>query len=313
MIISASRRTDIPAFYSEWLCNRIEEGHTFVRNPRNYHQVSKISLSPDVVDCIVFWTKNPTPMLDKIGILDGYPFYFQFTLTPYNGRIESNMVSKEAVVEAFIALSEKVGKRRIIWRYDPIFLSDNIDEDYHFRSFQSLCSKLKGRTEKCVISFIDFYKHIKKNLEALGIKPWTETSMRRIAQGMADIGRAHGLRIESCAEDIDLSDVGIGHGKCIDDKLISEIVGTDIMVEKDSTQRESCGCVASIDIGLYNTCDHHCLYCYANFSRKAVEKSIAEHDPRSPLLYGQVGLGDRISERKMSSCKAAQDCLFPVR
>jgi hypothetical protein len=313
VIISASRRTDIPAFYSDWFLDKIQQGYVMVRNRVNYHQVSKVSLTPEVVDCIVFWTKNPAPMLDKLDSLRKYPFYFQFTLTPYNGAVETHIACKEAIIDSFVALSKKVGKRRVIWRYDPIFLTDYMDLNYHLKAFEFLIRQLGDYTDKCVISFIDYYKHIKKNFESLRIKSLPENIIREVAHGFADVAHSHGLTIESCAEDIDLSGLGINHGKCIDDKLISEIIGTDIIAEKDGTQRKSCGCVASIDIGSYNTCDHRCLYCYANFSRKMVEKHMAEHDPASPLLTGRICGDDTITERKAASCKIAQDCLFPLR
>ena len=310
MIISASRRTDIPAFYSEWFINRLREGFAMVRNPMNYHQISRISLSPEVVDCIVFWTKNPANMLNKLNMLKNYYYYFQFTLNSYDKEIEVHVPRKSEVIETFMQLSKKIGKERVIWRYDPIFLTEKIDAEYHYKYFDYLACKLKGYTNKCVISFLDLYKNSKNNLKPVGIIPISDDQAKVIATKLFEIACGHGLWIESCAEYIDLSDIGIQRGKCIDDKIISEVIGTPININKDKTQRDVCGCVASIDIGAYNTCKHNCLYCYANSSRKAVEINSGLHNPLSPLLFGEIESADKVSERKVKSCIIPQKGLF---
>jgi Domain of unknown function (DUF1848). len=159
MIISASRRTDIPAFYSEWFLNRIKAGFLIVRNPMNPKQLSRIVLTPDVVDCIVFWTKNPTPMLPKLDELKDYNYYFQFTLTGYGQDIERNLPSKKDVlIPAFLELSEKIGAHRVIWRYDPILINSKYSEEYHVSAFKQIAEALNGHTEKCVFSFVDRYR-----------------------------------------------------------------------------------------------------------------------------------------------------------
>ena len=143
MIISASRRTDIPNYYSEWFFNRIKEGYVLVRNPMNISQVSKISLSPDVVDGIVFWTKNPLPILDRLEELREYTYYFQFTLTPYGKDVEPNVPSKnDLIIPSFRKLSERIGKERVVWRYDPILFNDKYTMDYHIKYFKALAAKL---------------------------------------------------------------------------------------------------------------------------------------------------------------------------
>lgn len=310
MIISASRRTDIPAFYSDWFFNRLKDGYVMVRNPMNYHQVSKISLSTDVVDCIVFWTKNPAKMLSKLPLLKDYKYYFQFTLNAYGQELEVNVPNKHEVIQTFRQLSERIGKEKVIWRYDPIFFTDKIDEDYHYKHFDFLAKSLEDYTKKCVISFLDLYKNTKNNLKLVEMTPIASDQAKLIAKNLADIAHSHGLSVESCAEDIDLSDVGIQSGKCIDDNLISEVIGVPITVDKDKTQRAECGCAASIDIGAYNTCNHNCLYCYANFNNKAVEQNCGAHNPESLLLFGGLEPVDKITERKMKSHIIAQTELF---
>jgi DNA repair photolyase len=286
MIISCSRRTDIPAFYSDWFFNRLREGYVSVRNPMNSNQVRNVSLAPADVDCIVFWTKDPTPMLDRIHLLQDYNYYFQFTITPYGKDIEPNLPSKTEIIDTFLKLSDKTGKKRIIWRYDPILLSASIDIDYHRARFHDLAGQLAGRTEKCIISFIDMYRHIRSRMADDSVKPPDESEMRKLADELARFAQTFKIKVATCAEKIDLADSGIEHGKCIDDRLISELTGEKLKIAKDKYQREFCGCVASIDIGEYNTCRHGCRYCYANVNQKKIEKSQFLHYSQSPLLIG---------------------------
>ncbi|MEN6375467.1 MAG: DUF1848 domain-containing protein [Smithella sp.] len=284
MIISCSRRTDIPAFYSDWFINRIREGFVQVRNPVNVRQVRTVSLLPADVDCIVFWTKNPAPLLDRIYLLADYNYYFQFTLTSYGSDIEQNLPPKNEVIDTFLALSRKIGKERIIWRYDPILLSPGVNIDYHIQNFADLVQRLAGYTDKCIISFLDMYRHLQSKSAGLFIRPPDDAEMRTLAENMARIAAVHHIRVETCAEKIDLAHLGIEHGKCIDDRLITKLTGRNLKVEKDKYQRELCGCVTSCDIGEYNTCRHRCVYCYANVSQKKIEKNQLLHNNAAPLL-----------------------------
>ena len=301
MIISASRRTDIPAFYSDWFMNRIKEGFVLVRNPFNAQQISRVSLRPDAVDCIVFWTKNPAKLMSKLNVLDrlGHPYYFQFTLTPYGKEVEANLPDKQELIATFIALSKMIGRERVVWRYDPILLTDHLDREYHFRQFQSLTEQLAPHTDRCIISFLEFYAKSIRNLKDLNVERIHEPAMQEIAGKFMDISRTHGLRLETCAEEIDLTDPGIANGKCIDDRRIAKITGREFSVKKAQGQRKKCGCVSSIDIGAYNSCSHNCLYCYANSSFGLVKTNVALHDPDSPFLIGQLRDEDRIADAKM--------------
>lgn len=301
MIISASRRTDIPAFYSDWFFNRLQKGFVLVRNPMNKHQVSRVSLEKEVVDCIVFWSKNPTPMLPKLKLLKDYNYYFQFTLNPYDAVFENSVPKKSMLIDTFKRLSNEVGPHRVIWRYDPIILNDVIDMDYHEKYFGVLASKLKGYTSKCVISFIDYYKKIDKSFKEQGIKELAYEKKKEIAIKIVGIAKTHNLKIETCAENIDLIDIGVGHAKCVDPDLIGSMLRSNINCKKDRNQRESCGCIESIDIGAYNTCDHGCIYCYANYSRKSVKKNIENYDKDSSLLCSILTEEDRIYSRENKS------------
>lgn len=310
MIISASRRTDIPAFYSEWFITRIKEGFVYVRNPMNYHQISKIILSPDIVDGIVFWTKNPSEFITKLDEIKKFNYYFQFTINSYDKSIETNVPSKNQIINTFINLSQKVGKERVVWRYDPIFINNYYNVDYHIKYFEELAKRLRDYTEKCIISFLDFYKNTQRNIKNLDIQQISEKEMGYIATELAAITNKYDLTLETCSEKIDLTNLGIKHGKCIDDKLLSHISGYNIEVGKDKSQRLECGCVTSIDIGSYNTCQHNCLYCYANFSQNTVKKNFEKHNPLSPLLFGDVEVNDNITIRKAESFKSKQIDLF---
>jgi DNA repair photolyase len=306
MIISASRRTDIPAFFSDWFYNRIADGYLLVRNPMNRHQVSRVNLSPEAVDCIVFWSKNPAGIMDKLHRLRGYNFYFQYTLTGYGQRLERNVPSCQEAVSTFRALSEMIGKGRVVWRYDPIILSEQLNIKYHADRFEEIARQLSGKTRRCVISFVDMYKKSKRNMASVPVVEIQAEQMIEMAAILSKISSRYNIELASCAEIIDLAQYGIIHGKCIDDKLIEEISGLALNVKKDPTQRLECGCVASVDIGTYNTCAHECLYCYANYNHNWVHRNYAAHDPHSPLLFGQIGPEDKIHERKAASCRKVQ-------
>ena len=303
MIISASRRTDIPTYYSEWFFNRIKAGYVLVRNPMNAHQISKINLSPDVVDGIVFWTKNPIPMLDKLDLLTDYMYYFQFTLNAYNQDVETGVPLKNnIVVPAFQKLSDIIGPDRVVWRYDPIFLNETYTAEYHIRYFEKLAKRLAPYTKKCTISFLDFYRNTEKNIAGLSIQKFTPEVQEFLAKNLSEIAYSYGLKMDTCAEGIDLQKFGIDHARCIDDRLFGKLLHCPLKVGKDKNQRLECGCIESLDIGAYNTCRNGCRYCYANYSTKAVCTNAGKHNPESPLLIGEIGPEDKITERKMHSC-----------
>ncbi len=311
MLISASRRTDIPAYFSEWFINRIREGYVLVRNPLNIHQVSKINLSPDVVDCIVFWTKNPAPMLGKLECLKDYAYYFQFSLTSYGKDVEENLPSKnDEILSTFKELSDKIGREKVIWRYDPIFINEKYTLDYHITYFDKLARHLKDYTEKCTISFIDYYLKIRNNIRGLNIQALDSALMHTIAEALSKIAFSYGFKMDTCAEGIELNKLGISHARCIDDQLIQRIIGCSLQVEKDKNQRLECGCVASIDIGIYNTCQNGCKYCYANHSLATVKTNSLNLDDNSPILCSVLTEKDRISERAVKTLKESQISLL---
>lgn len=311
MILSVSRRTDIPNYYSEWFFNRIKEGFLYVRNPMNIHQVSRINISPEVVDCIVFWTKNPEPMIDRLDELTEYKYYFQFTLTGYGKDIECNVPhKKDKMISVFQELSKKIGSKNVIWRYDPIIFTKVYTPEYHINAWKQIAAALKGYTRKCVISFVDIYAKNKKNMEMLNSYELSEWELIEFIKEIVKIANANDIAVASCAETIDLSMYGIEHNCCIDKKLIEDIVGCKIKAKKDRNQRIECGCVESIEIGTYNTCKNGCKYCYANDSWESVFSNCKAYDPNSPLLCGAVSKEDNITERKVQSIKEHQMSIF---
>lgn len=311
MIISASRRTDIPTYYNEWFFNRIKDGYVCVRNPMNIHQISKISLSPEVVDGIVFWTKNPIPMIPYLDKLNDYAYYFQFTVNSYGKDVELNVPNKnDIIIPAFRELSKRIGADRVIWRYDPILLTEKYTIDYHVNYFNELAKRLSGYTDKCIISFLDLYRNTQTHLKELNILPLGDKEMFELAERLVEIANKNNLIVESCAEKINLEKFGIHHGHCIDCSLFEKILNCKMNLSKDKNQRPECGCMESIDIGAYNTCRNGCRYCYANFSDKTVAKNTSIHNPNSPLIFGEIMPDDKIIERKMVSLKDDQISWF---
>lgn len=311
MIISASRRTDIPTYYSDWFFNRIKDGFVYVRNPMNIHQVSQVSLLPDVVDGIVFWTKNPIPMMERLDELNEYTYYFQFTLNSYGKDVEPNIPSKnEIIIPTFQKLSRMIGKEKVIWRYDPIFFSEKYTVQYHLKYFRQLTEMLADYTEKCTVSFLDLYKNTQRNINPIGAVVPSLIQQKELLQQFSEIAQENGIYIDTCSEDAELSRYGIKCAHCIDKQRFERLGNYTLEVEKDKNQRLECGCVESIDIGVYNTCKNGCLYCYANFSQKSVLSNFEQHNPKSPLLSGEMGYDDILKVREVYSKRNDQMTLF---
>ncbi len=309
MFISASRRTDIPSYYSEWFFNRLQAEYVYVRNPMNTYQISQISLSPEVVDGIVFWTKNPLPMLNRLNELRDYMDYFQFSLTSYGKDVEQSIPSKgKEIVPAFQRLSDTIGPDRVVWRYDPIFLSKTYTMDYHIRNFERLAKRLAPYTKKCTISFLDTYEKTKRNIAPVAPVAFSVEQQDQLAKHIAEIAHSHGLRVDTCAETFELQQYGIEHARCIDGYLFEQLLHCPLQTKKDKNQRRDCGCIEALDIDTYNTCRNGCLYCYANYSEKAVASQSYKHNPDFPLLTGEVGPEDKIIPRKMVSYRVDKIC-----
>lgn len=284
MIVSASRRTDIPAYYGEWFTRRLHAGYALVRNPFNPRQVRRVDLTPSAVDCFVFWTKNPAPFLEKLPLLRDYHYYFQFTLNPYGRDLEPHLPPKKELLATFRRLAGICGPEKVIWRYDPIILTSRITPADHYRWFAALARELAGSTYKVVFSFLSMYRKCRRNLQNFDVIEPDADMRLAIARTIAGIARTYNLTAASCAEPLDLSPCGVEKGRCVDDRLITALTGRPVRTGKDRNQRPACGCATSVDLGAYNFCPHLCRYCYANYSPRAVQKKYARHHPEATEL-----------------------------
>lgn len=318
IIISASRSTDIPAFYSDWFIKRLKEGYVKWKNPFNgvplYVTFNKARL-------FVFWSKNPKPMLKYLEFLNEkrYNYYFQFTLNDYDKeKLEPRVPNVQSRIETFQQLSERIGKEKVIWRFDPLILTDKIGVDELLRKVENIGNQLKNHTEKLVFSFADIklYNKVQNNLRKNSIpyQEFNERTMNEFALGLQSLNNNWNFELATCAEQIPLEKYGIKHNKCVDDdlmiKLFSQdktlmdflgvkIAPTDIFNStpsiiktrdnKDKGQRQFCGCIFSKDIGEYNTCPHLCEYCYANSSKEIALANWKKHlqQPNNEMIKGE--------------------------
>ena len=301
MIIQTGMRTDIPAFYSEWFCNRIKEGFVLVRNPYNPVQVTRYSLSPDVVDLISFCTKNPSPMLPKMDILDPYGQYWFVTITPYGKDIEPNVPDKQKVMDDFRRLSDRAGVDSIGWRYDPVFVDEVHSVEWHIRMFEKMAQTLSGYTRTCVISFIDIYKKVESNFpEAREV---SQKDKLTLGKAFIEIARKHNMIVKPCAEGNDLAQYGADCSGCMTVSTYETALHSHLNVpKKGKNQRNGeCACILGTDIGAYDTCGHLCKYCYANTDPALVMENMKRHDPKSPFLIGGATSEDVIHEAGQKS------------
>jgi len=321
VIISASRSTDIPAFFTKWLMNRIEKGYCVWYNPFNKSKPYYVSFKNAKV--FVFWTKNPKPLMPFLKELDnrGIHYYFQFTLNDYELEgFEPSLPKLEQRVETFKNLSNLIGKDKVIWRFDPLILSNQLTVMDLLKKIYYLGNKIKGYTGKLVFSLVDVmaYKKVQNNLirdsayfsrSNIFKAEFTNEDTNELASGLQKIHQSWkdggwAIQLATCGEKIDLSKYGILHNKCVDDDLLREQFNSDNELMyfldfgklpikayelfssdnikkktlKDKGQRIECGCIVSKDIGMYNTCRHNCVYCYANTSLKIVEKNFSKHN-----------------------------------
>ena len=295
VILSASRSTDIPAFYSEWFARRLQEGGCGWINPFNQQ---KYRVSFDKTRMIVFWSKNPKQMLgrlDKVEELGFKQYYFQFTLNDYViEELEPQVPPVAERIDTFRRLVDRIGKERVIWRFDPLMLTEHISIGELLERVCNIGRQLKGYTEKLVFSFIDIasYRKVQRNIAGLGVHEFTAEEQSHFARGLAELNNELHLELATCGELVDLSAYGIKHNKCVDDDLMMRLFHDDAELmdyigaeydmfngwqikksKKDKGQRKACGCIISKDIGAYNTCPHLCRYCYANFSDELVMRN----------------------------------------
>ena len=293
MILNVSGRTDIVAFYTPWFMNRYKEGYLDVRNPFNSKLVSRINFSN--VDLILFCTKNPLPIIDRIKEIDK-PIIFHVTLTPYKKDIEPYVIDKRLVIEGIKRLSGILGSDNVVVRYDPIFLSDSYTLMYHIRAFDKMCKLLKGYVKKVVVSFLEDYKNVRYNMRYLRLRAFTEEDYKQIGLNFSRSALENGMSVQTCFEERNLVNYGFTRGECLSLSLAEKITGKKPKKWK-ARGKKGCNCAKMVDVGVYNTCKHFCKYCYANYDEKMVNDNTLRHDVNSSLLIGRIDIDDVIKPR----------------
>jgi len=308
MIINTGCTTDMPAYFNQWFFQRIREGYVHVRNPYYQNQVVKYKLTPNVVDCLAFCTKNPAPMLPRIHELDAFGQFWFVTITPYGKEIEPQVPPKEKVIDDFKKLSIIVGAEKMGWRYDPIFITSKYTLDSHIENFEKMASTLSGYTHDCVTSFIDLYEKTKRNFS--GVKEVTKEERAIIAKEFVRIGKRYDIQIKSCVEGQDLSKYGVDCSGCMTKPVIERAISNNLKVPHKKSPRDSCNCLLGNDIGAYNTCGHGCIYCYANTNQQSVRINIKRHNQNSPFLIGGSLSDDVVKEARQESFINNQITMF---
>ena len=309
VILSASRATDVPAFYADWFWNRIRAGYFKWINPFNANQIQTISISKTRV--VVFWSKNPKPLIKGLDELDerGIHYYFQFTINDYEAEgYEPHVPPLKARIDTFRKLSDRVGPEKVIWRMDPLMLTGQVGIPELLGKAEKIAAQLAGHTRKLVFSYADInaYAAVQRNLNKAeaDAREFTAEEMNKLAKGIVGVAKTHGIReIATCAELLDQQALGVQHNRCIDDELMIRLWSDDSALMdflgyegrslfgdnqrpnlKDKGQRKECGCIVSKDIGRYGTCPHLCTYCYANNSPATVKRSYAVHRKHGEAL-----------------------------
>jgi DNA repair photolyase len=296
VIISASRRTDIPAFYADWFMRRIRAGYCTVPNPFNPRQVARVSLTPADAPVIVFWTRDARPMLPHLAELRarGHACYVLYTILGMPRPFEPRTPAVEEAVATFRALAGELGADHVAWRYDPIVLSTVTDHAWHAAAHARLARALEGHTRRCIVSLLDLYRKVGRRLAALesaGIRllPWEASGGGRLMTTLAGQAAAHGMRIQSCAEAIDLRPFGIEAGACIEAAQLRDAHGAPVHAGRDASQRAACRCSLSRDVGVYDTCRFGCVYCYATSDPARAARKARLHDPDAESLCPPPG------------------------
>lgn len=309
MIINTGCRTDIPAYYSDWFYNRIKKGYVLTRNPYRPEQVFKYALDPSVVDIISFCTKNPEPMLKRLNEIEKFRQFWFVTVTPYGKEIEPNVPDKWKVLESVKRLSTIAEKKAVGWRYDPIFITGKYSIEYHIRCFEKMAETLSGYVNSCVISFIDLYEKTKRNFPQ--VRAVTAQEQETLARAFAEIGKRYDIPVRSCCENKELAKCGVDISGCMTKAVLEAATDCSLSVpRKKKSPRAGCDCLLSYDIGMYNTCPHGCVYCYANYDSKSVARNKKMHDPQSPFLIGNFRSDDKVTEVRQESYLNNQMNLF---
>ena len=304
MILNTGQRTDIPAFFSDWLFRRVKEGYALARNPFFPQKVTRYRIAPDVVDVISFCTKNPAPMLNRLNLLKDFAQMWFVTITPYGRDIEPQVPPVREVIASFRALSALAGPAAVVWRYDPVLITQKYSERFHIEAFAEMAAALKGFTRVCVVSFIELYKKTARNFPQAKEVPID--IQRKLVFSFAARAERAGMRLKLCAASRELAECAADLSGCMTCRAVEEAVGFPLDVPAGQARaRKACACLLGADIGAYNSCAHGCLYCYANADAAAVKRNIALHDPKSPFLIGSFLKGDVIREAGQKSWRSS--------
>lgn len=300
MIINTGGRTDTVQHYTEWLLNRFSEGYVLSRNPLFPNKVVRYELDPAVVDCVVFCSKDYSPILPRLHeITDRFNTYFHYTITPYGKDVEPGVPSVDDSIATLIRLSESVGARRIAWRYDPVLLTDRYTVETHIDDFESMAEMISPYVDRCIFSFVEMYRKLEHNMPEL--IPMTDDDRNAIAEAIGRISRKNGMTVQTCGTNGDFSRFGIESSGCMTLDILGQANGVEFRRLKHKGMREGCHCIDSRDIGAYDTCPNGCRYCYANNSPDRVRTNIGLHDPSSPLLIGHVRPEDTVIQGMQKS------------
>ncbi len=287
MILNTGGRTDTVQYYSEWLLNRFREGYVLSRNPMFPNVINRIELSPDTIDVVVFCSKDYAPILDRLHeISDRFKCYYHYTITAYDTDIEPNVPSIEQSVETLKQLSAQVGKEKVAWRYDPVLLTEKYTIEKHFETFDYMARELSPYVDRCIFSFVEMYKKLAVNMPEL--QPISDDNKILLVKGLGAIAKQYGLYLQTCAAKDDYLQFGVHHSGCMTTEIFSRALGLNFKHQAHKGNRIGCACMESRGLGDYNSCPNGCRYCYANKDHAKAAENYRRHDPKSPLLLGDV-------------------------
>ena len=307
MILNTGGRTDTVQYFSEWLLNRFKEGYALSRNPLFPNKVSRVSLVPSKVDCVLFCSKNYEPILPRLHeITDRFNTYFYYTITAYGKDIEPGVPSIDQSIDTLYRLEKIVGRERLAWRYDPVLLTKKYTVQKHLITFEHMASRLSGHVDRCIFSFVEIYKKLQFNMPEL--IPLTDEDIEQLASGMGKSADRHKIHLQICGSFTDFSRYGIAPSGCATLDILGGANGIQFKNLKHTGMRRGCHCIKMNDIGAYDTCPNGCRYCYANQNPELAKENYRKHDPKSPLLFGSLNKDDIVTIANQRSFIQKQDC-----
>ena len=300
MIVNVGGRTDIVNYYTTWLINRLKGGYVYSRNPLFTNNVSKISLNPKDVDCLMFCSKNYKPIIKYMkDINKKYRIICHYTITAYEKDVEPNVPTIEESIKTLKELSKIVGKEKVLWRYDPILLTEKYTVQRHIETFEYMAKEISPYVQRCIFSFVEMYKKLKYNMPE--IIPFTEEDKTKILENIGKIAKKYKLFIQTCGTDENYEKYGIHLSGCTTTEILENANHVKYKEVKVKGMRKGCHCIPSRDIGAYDTCLYGCKYCYANTRPELAKENIKLHDKNSPILLGYINKTDKITEAKNTS------------